>query len=47
MCTLTMFSPSEVLKNAMDELSKGNLTQYYKLYNMYKEMTDNKLTRES
>lgn len=38
MCTLTMFSPSEVLKNAMDELSKGNTKEYFRLYKIYKEM---------
>lgn len=47
MCTLTMFTPDDVLKNALDELSKGNLKEYYKLYKMYKEMTDHKPARES
>ena len=47
MCSLTMFSPEDVLENALEELAKGNLREYYKLYKMYKEMTDYKPARES
>jgi len=41
MCSLTMFNPEDVLANALEELAKGNLREYYKLYKIYKEMTNN------
>lgn len=44
MCTLTMFTPNEILNSAMDALSKEDLTEYYRLYKIYKEMTEHRLT---
>lgn len=41
MCTLTMFQPKEILREAMKEMEKGNIPEYIKLYKLYKEMAEN------